>query len=228
MGDADRPQKQRRMQSDKDKATGLFLQNVAPYLKDRAGLSFTLGENDAGQFAQQSDMIDGIDAIITLRDGSRHHCALRIQWIGHRDWGTVTERLERITTGMITEYPKREKAMETGGIMATMGLQAYVDEEDGTIYGVYIYKVADLHEWIAKQPKIQFKKFDDPVYISETSNDGRTVRFYIIKVGPMQIAGYTVRRYSQTSDRLTEMLDRSGIWSPPRQGDLFPGQAAMP
>lgn len=215
-------------QNDKEKATALFLRFCAPYLKAKAGLTFSLGENEKGAFAQQLDMIDGIDAIIILRDGSRHSCALRVQWIGSKDWGTLTERLERITTMVVTEHAKRAKAIESGSIMATMGVHAYVNDEDGTVYGVYIYRISDLHNWIAKQPQLLFRAFSDPVYIQETSNDGRTVRFYVVKVGPMQAAGYVVKRYSQTSDRLTEMMDRSDIWKDrPNQGDLFPGQAAM-
>ncbi len=217
---------------DQNKASELFIKYVAPYLKEKMGAVFTMGETDSGVFATDMDMKDCVDATIVLRDGRRFHAALRIQWLGSKDWGSITEREERVTTGQRTEHEKRERTLKTGEIMAHVGVHAYVDDRTGKVYGVYVYRIADLHDWIGKQGAIRKVWIDraamsDNVYLQQTNNDGRITRFYVVKAGPMELAGYKMKRYSETSDELTALMDKSGIWKKPIQKDLFPGLAVM-
>ena len=99
-------------------------------------------------FARLLDMKAGIDGWQIRGDGMTG-IASRIQQ-GWKAWDTFTIRMSR-TSGAITEYEKRLKAIETGEyIYPYLTIQAYIKTWSGPVLSVGMAKTSDIITFIKR------------------------------------------------------------------------------
>ena len=155
-------------------------------------------------------MAAGIDAWQICPDG--------VQSIGHRvqqgdkDWSSFTIRSAR-DSGAVTEYHKRQKAIEGDWAYPTLTIQAFAKTKTGPLLSVGVAKTADIIGYIAGHP--------NEVVERRTSNAKFKVVFWVA----MRRAGYKVVVVRPEVQQICKPPTPPTPPTPtPHQAELFPAQ----
>lgn len=149
-------------------------------------------EGDDNEVCKMLDMTCGTDYFQVYKNtGLVYGIASRFQY--GKNWASFTVRKAR-QSGAVTEYEKRKKAIERGGIYPYLTMQAYIDEVSVEVNGLAIVKTTDLMRFVD----------DGLAYEQHTRQDqiGQAA-FYVAYWDKMQRAGYKVLVYDSKQNKQT-------------------------
>ena len=149
-------------------------------------------EGDDNKVCKMLDMTCGTDYFqVYENSGLVFGIASRFQY--GKNWASFTVRKAR-QSGAVTEYEKRKKAIERGGIYPFLTMQAYIDENSGEVNGLAITKTTDLMRFVDAGMAYEQHTRQDKI--------GQAA-FYVAYWDKMQSAGYTVLIYDSKQSRKT-------------------------
>lgn len=128
---------------DLDNSADCFERLVWPKIRSACGGgAIKPVETLPGEWPDMFDQLTGIDAWQIVGDGEGlRGIASRVQWPKRGCAGTTTIRLERPTTGVMTEWEKNDNAVKNwprGFLSAFLRVHAYVDPARDRLLGVCI------------------------------------------------------------------------------------------
>ena len=141
-------------------------------------------EGDDNEICRMLDTTCGTDYFqVYEKSGLVYGIASRFQY--GKNWASFTVRKAR-QSGAMTEYEKRRRAIERGGIYPFLTMQAYIDEKTGCVNALGIAKTTDLMEFVdfglAQEQHTRHDKIGQAA-------------FYVAYWDKMKQAGYNVMVY---------------------------------
>lgn len=149
-------------------------------------------EGDDNEVCRMLDMTCGTDYFqVYQKSGLVYGIASRFQY--GKNWASFTVRKAR-QSGAATEYEKRKKAIERGGIYPYLTMQAYIDENSGEVNGLATVKTTDLMRFV-----------DDGLACEQHTRQDKIgqAAFYVAFWDKMQRAGYKVLIYESEKNKQT-------------------------
>lgn len=144
---------------DREKSTKRLKKYVWPVMKKHwyPNGELLVGEELQQELPQLLDQSAGLDALIDINDGRRVvGVASRVQWNWNKgSWDSFTIRSQR-DSGVPTEYEKRIRGIEEGGIYPEITVQAYGQGEK--LLTVAKCRTEDLYEFIKRCPHLVDKR----------------------------------------------------------------------
>ena len=145
-------------------------------------------EGDDNEVCRMLDTTCGTDYFqVYDKSGIVYGIASRFQY--GKNWASFTVRKAR-QSGAMTEYEKRKRAIERGGIYPYLTMQAYIDEKTNRVNALAITKTKDLMRFVDSGLAYEQHTKQDKV--------GQAA-FYVAYWEKMKQAGYNVMIYDAKS-----------------------------